>query len=376
MAVGRKIRVHVLTTYASPNSLALLYPLLVNRRIFRQRGVEFSFFDRLHKRLSCCDVLFLNSKFFRRWHTERERRLYDVLAELKKCVQRLVWFDTTDSSGTTQFNVMPYVDVYCKSQLLKDRSLYGRRYYGNRIFTDYYRNLFSESGHVEDDTDRKDNGAVTCTLRPQDVHKLYVSWNSAMNEWVGHDYAYAHLRARLLAKFLWKSGYSVRFTEPGRKRDVDIMGRIGLSHKRRSVRMQREKIVSILRDRFSTDVAIIPRSQYLREIDNAKIGVSPFGLGEISCRDFEVIIHGALLLKQDMSHLETWPPLYRDNETYIPFAWDLRNFENTVRSLLKEPERITAISRKAQETYKYYLYGDGRMEFCERVGRIIGIETR
>ena len=33
-----------------------------------------------------------------------------------------IWFDNTDSSGTMFFDVMPYVDLYAKNQLLRDRS--------------------------------------------------------------------------------------------------------------------------------------------------------------------------------------------------------------------------------------------------------------
>lgn len=33
-------------------------------------------------------------------------------------------FDADDSSGTTQFLVIPFVDVFVKKQVLKDRSFY------------------------------------------------------------------------------------------------------------------------------------------------------------------------------------------------------------------------------------------------------------
>ena len=46
-------------------------------------------------------------------------------ATLSRCRSaHLVWLDTTDSSGTTCFEVLPYVDLYAKNQLLKDRTRY------------------------------------------------------------------------------------------------------------------------------------------------------------------------------------------------------------------------------------------------------------
>jgi hypothetical protein len=130
-------------------------------------------------------------------------------------------------------------------------------------------------------------------------------------------------------------------------------------------------IADILREKFNVDTTKVSRRKYLVELSNSKIGISPFGWGEISCRDFEIIINGALLFKGDMSHLETWPSLYAGNETYIPYSWNLEDFEEKLRDILKNKEKIVAISKKAQELYAYYLYGNGRLEFCNRVLDII-----
>ena len=55
-------------------------------------------------------------------------------------------------------------------------------------------------------------------------------------------------------------------------------------------------------------------------MSSAKFGLSPFGWGEIGARDFEIFINGSLLIKPDMSHLETygtfinlWKPLFQQD---------------------------------------------------------------
>ena len=48
--------------------------------------------------------------------------------------------------------------------------------------------------------------------------------------------------------------------------------------------------------------------------------LSPFGYGEICFRDFEAVLSGALLLKPDCGHLETWPDIYGEG-TYVPLDW-------------------------------------------------------
>ncbi|MDD5680517.1 MAG: glycosyltransferase, partial [Candidatus Omnitrophica bacterium] len=318
-----------------------------------------------------CDVIFANSKFFKKWHSNDEHRLYDVLRGFRKTVQKIIWFDTNDSTGTTQFNIMPFVDTYCKGQILKDRSLYNRNLYGLRVFTDYYKKLYnlSDNENAEDLENQKKSVAVL--LSGEHAHKLRVSWNSAMNEWGSYDYKWGGLIAKIRSMLPLAASYTIKFEKAGKNRPIDINGRIGLSHLRNTVSHQRRVITEILKSRFSADVTKVNRGKYLKELQNSKIGISPFGLGEISCRDFEVIINGALLFKQDMSHLETWPPLYVNEETYAAFSWDLSDFENKLRGLLRDNEKIRRISENAQRTYKYYLYGDGRIEFCNKVMDIL-----
>jgi len=362
------IRVHVLTTYKTTNSLAFNYPLLINRPFFDEKGVKIYFYNRLSKGIGNCDVIFINSKFFRAWHPNRKPEIYDTLAGLKKRVQKVIWFDTTDSTGTTQFDVMPFVDGYYKGQVLKDRSMYSRPFYGYRIFTDYCKERFGVR-----DTDQPDrNRTISVTLQPEHAHKLQVSWNSAMNEWGSYkEGELGCFTAWIRMHLPLKTDYTVRFIQHGRERKADILGRIGLSHARNTVRYPREQIVRTLKEKFNTDFSKIPRKEYIEEIKNSKIGVSPFGLGEISCRDFEIIINGALLFKQDMSHLETWPPLYVNNETYVPFSWDLGDFEEKLRALLGDREKIAAISKKAQDAYSFYLGEEGQSEFHSKILKIV-----
>ncbi|MBU4377319.1 MAG: hypothetical protein KKD29_07630 [Candidatus Omnitrophica bacterium] len=366
-----KRKVHILTTYASPNSIAFLYPFLANRRFFSSHGIEFSFYETVSKKIYSCDCLFINSKFFREWYPRQQNELYDTMSLFKKNIGRVIWFDTTDSTGTTQFNIMPFVDRYYKGQLLRNRSLYEKAFYGHRIFTDYYHERFG----IEDD--RAAGGqadlteATATTLKKEYAAKLYLSWSSAMNEWGSYNYTYGGLLAKIKCHLPFEMPYRVKFVKPDKRRSNDVLGRIGLAHKRDTVRYQRELITKALDKNFKTNTAKISRKEYLREIKNSKIGVSPFGLGEISCRDFEVIINGALLYKQDMSHLETWPPLYKDEKTYVSFAWDLSDFEYKLRTLLKDEDRIIRISKESQRTYEYYLYGDGRLEFCDKVMDIL-----
>ncbi|MBN1872337.1 MAG: hypothetical protein JW800_07170 [Candidatus Omnitrophica bacterium] len=360
-----KRRLFVLTEYRSPNSHALNYPLLINKDFFDEKGISINFFDSLSKKIGDCDILFINSKFFKTWHSGRYGQLYDLLSSFRKKTGKILWFDTNDSTGTTQFNILPYVDGYYKSQILKDKSLYRRSFYGNRIYTDFYKNKFNITDKGE--SDASGSVSVETPLREEFEYKLGVSWNSALNEWGRYNYIYDEWVGRMRCGLLLKTDYTVRFADCLSNRSIDINGRLGLSHSRDTVRYQRQVISDILRIEFDVKTQKVRRSRYLKELADTKVAVSPFGWGEISCRDFDIIIQGALLFKQDMSHMETWPHLYDDGETYISFSWGLEDLVDKLSCVLRDRARLEYVSKKAQDRYRYYLYGGGRSEFCERL---------
>lgn len=67
--------------------------------------------------------------------------------------------------------------------------------------------------------------------------------------------------------------------------------------------------------------------EYLQYIAHSKVNLTPFGYGEIRTGDLEGAQFGSILLKGDMGHLETYPNIYKANETYIPFRHDYEDLE-------------------------------------------------
>lgn len=86
---------------------------------------------------------------------------------------------------------------------------------------------------------------------------------------------------------------------------------------------------------------------------------SPFGYGEVCWRDYEAVMCGALLIKPDMSHVETYPDIFRPHETYVPIRWDFSDLEEKVNYFLdNEPER-NAITQNAYSSLRNYFACDG-----------------
>jgi len=354
-------RVHLLTEDGSQSSIAFNFPLRLHARRLAERGLEVKLFDPdAGDEAFACDVLCFNSNYFGSQWPGVDERVGKVLERARARAGRLVWFDTSASSGTAQFEVLPFVDLYCKAQVLVDREAYLKDHHGDRVFTDYY---FSRDGVRDEDGDRTERALPS----REDLARIRVSWSTALG-----DFGVLARRFRRLGRFLPAfRRYSARFTPPDRKRPVKISCRLGLSHRRTTVLHHRKLIRDVLERAFGTETKPLPREEYLEELRRSRIGVSPFGYGEVCFRDFEVILAGAALVKPDMSHLETWPPVYVNGECYAAHRWDASDLEAVVDRLLSG-DAWRGLAARAQEVYGRYLFEPaGHEEFVTRVEGIV-----
>ena len=93
------------------------------------------------------------------------------------------------------------------------------------------------------------------------------------------------------------------------------------------------------------------RKLYFEEMKNSKLVISPFGLGEITLRDFEVFLCGAALIKPKMDHMDTWPNFY-DPSLIFEYSWDLSDLDAIIDDLR---HRDTEILEKATASQRNYL---------------------
>lgn len=105
--------------------------------------------------------------------------------------------------------------------------------------------------------------------------------------------------------------------------------------------------------RSSTDA--ISYRKYVHELKSSKTCFSPFGYGEICWRDVEAFAYGAVLIKPDMSHLETSPNIYESGVTYLPVNWDFSNLQEVVHMALGSPDLCRSIAQEAHRRISDYL---------------------
>ena len=92
---------------------------------------------------SDCDVIFIESNVIGDKYHENIRNVLNQFKDLRKKVKKIIYFDTSDSTSLLHPSLLDYVDIYCKSQIYSEIKNYTKKkFYGNRIFTDYcYRNF-------------------------------------------------------------------------------------------------------------------------------------------------------------------------------------------------------------------------------------------
>jgi hypothetical protein len=365
---GLMVDVHILTEgFTSPNSRAFLFPIFRYQTAIRDAGVDVSIFTRESERLLECDTLLIDSKFHKTWWKGREEDIYNQLDTFSDAVDRVLWFDTTDSTGHLQTPVLEHVDGYYKNQLLEDTQQYTNPLYGQRLFTDYYHRT---SGVTD-----ADESSLT-PVPERHLDKLHVSWNFGLTDYsVLMPVTYrlsSRLPNRLLPRIPWNRyfGSSRYWTDTGKSRSTDVSGRFGTSYDRNTVEHQRVRAEEILED--YSDTEFIRRLRYWQELKDSKLVVSPFGWGELCYRDFESFITGGVLIKPDMSHLRTWPPFYDDGETMLSVNWNLDDLGETIERALTDYETVREIAKNGQDRYRKYLVGDrARSLFVERFVNIV-----
>jgi hypothetical protein len=347
MKDSRNRRVHVLTAgFTSPNSCAFLAPLLRHRTALAEAGLDVRIFKTINDALTDCDVLIIEGRYYSpRWQND-EAAILEEIVSLRRKVGNLIFVDVLDSAMWDHAKPLPYVTLYCKSQIWKERSAYLKPVYGHRIFSHFY--------HHENGISDRQLSFSRPAESPDLLDKLAVGWNSALADYTWLGPYLTPLRDRF--PFFLHQPSTSDFAAPDKNRPIDVTCRIGITYDRATVAFQRQRTADILRHRVATGK--LKRRAYLGELTRSKIAVSPFGLGEITLRDFEIFMAGALLLKPDMSGVETWPDLYTDGETMLAYRWDLSNLEEVLDRALARYDDHVELARAGQKRYREALIGE------------------
>ncbi len=352
--MGSSRSIEVLTGgFGTPNGRGFLTPIYRARRELNDAGWTVRFRSSSSD-MSGADLALVDSKYYaRRWRTDKEA----VVAELQVLKDRhglLVWHDCTDSSTTVIPPALEVVDRYLKSFLLVDRSQYLKPLGANRYHLDWYMKLGMIAEEAAD--------PFFLVSNRTHLEKLRVGWNPGL-AYYGPGWPLAQwLEARIKRPVYYERGIRVPEVSADRR---GISCRIGFGHDVQGVAEYRRLLVGHLAARLT--VGKLGNLAYQRELASTRVGISPFGLGEFALRDFEMLRAGMVLLKPDLSHMETFPELYEAGKTYVPFSWDFQDLNDQIEWGLNSPDALE-IARAGQSRYLHWAASkDARRDFVNHV---------
>jgi hypothetical protein len=356
------IRVKILTVRRkSINSRGIIDPILRARNLFRDVGILFEKEVYSVHAAKDADVLIIDSKVWKEDWRSRKDEVIGMLDKIRSRNNKLVWFDTGDSTGNIIKDVFESIDIYLKGQILRDRERYKERHYGGRIYTDFLNSEFGTTDHEL---------LYSTPLTDQDIGKLKLGWNYGLARgYGGSDSKWTGVLKRKIFGSEFGKANHYEAIEAFRNRSVSM--RISTDYARQTVKKQRELAVAEA-SRLSIPYGRISKSSYIDEMRKSRGVISPFGWGEIAIRDFECFVLGSVLIKPTMDHLVTFPNYYEEKKTYLPIPWEIGDLKDIVEYVGSGAESVLEIAKRAQERFVYYAENrDGRKDFVSHVNSVL-----
>lgn len=105
----------------------------------------------------------------------------------------------------------------------------------------------------------------------------------------------------------------------------------------------------------------VPTQTYFKYIQTSKVLLAPFGYGEMAPRDLESAQLGSLLIKPNMNHVDTYPNIYVEDETYISCKHDYSDLEEKIEYAVENFNVIRDVfvsnlrNKYIEQYHEYYL---------------------
>lgn len=219
--------------------------------------------------------------------------------------------DSTSLIGTYEVFTQSSALLMFKNSMLKDRSLYkqgsplGRQYWGSG---DYVLENFDEYSDkiVLSGTNWLSTHYAGINVQWHDINRPKQYDVSAMFQYPSITKSYEH--------GIVQSDFYDNYRRPA----MDIINSLNTD-------IQVAKLI---------DGQRVSHEDYYNKVFNSKILFAPYGYGEMAPRDLEAAMFGSILIKPDMSYIDTKPDVFIDGETYIACKHDFSDLEEKITKVL------------------------------------------
>lgn len=112
-------------------------------------------------------------------------------------------------------------------------------------------------------------------------------------------------------------------------------------------------------------------TSFVEILQETKVFVSPFGLGEFSGKDYEAILAGALVVKPLVSKLKSFPDIY-ERIYMLETEKDFSDLEDAVMPLLSSPDALRKDGQRIVERAQAHLRNYATLEhFTQRLDYVL-----
>ena len=116
--------------------------------------------------------------------------------------------------------------------------------------------------------------------------------------------------------------------------------------------------------------------QFIEVMKRSKLGISPFGMGELCYRDLELVQWGCLLVKPEMDKVITKPDFFKPMETYVPVKSDWSNLNEIIEKVLENFNDYQYIIDNARnKVVEMYSYENVCMHWYNFFSDLSGVQS-
>lgn len=247
-------------------------------------------------------------------------------AWVKQIKTPIIILDSSDGVALRYVDLLKHKQVigYIKKQLLWDRELYRYNYVEDRYHFSLYLNARQHKDPIY---------PIPANIEI-DWSKVHLGWNLGVSNTV-----YDLLKREIPQK------------------DIDIHCSLRTSNNGSSTYEVHRK--QCIRETFSNakmyNLKVSEKawySEYYNQMARSKIVMNAWGLGEICLRHFEAAVLKCISISPPMGHVDTWPNIFIDNETYIPCDINYNNLKYTYRTVFTNLKRFEGMTDKAYDIVK------------------------
>ena len=280
-------------------------PFLFAQKLFSEVGIQFTDSGRY-------DFIFVGMADFLNKKVSLEQSIEEGLAEISDYGNKCFLFDGSDSTslmGAYEVLTQSKARYLFKNQLLKNREDYLTPTPFNKVFFQGESNLDLGYDISQVDWDRiKLSGYNLGYLLP--------------------DYK-RHFQASLEKPYdvcaIYQGFHKENYDHGARNDTFYTQHRVGAWDKLKQL------------EEYSVLTEKLPKQEYLDKMRKSKVALSPFGMGEVCFRDFELMQFGTAMVKPSMEHLNTIPNPYIKGKTYFPVKHNWENLPEILSQVVNDP---------------------------------------